>query len=758
MAAVFSLAMALTACKGSTGPAGASAVDHGSITGTVKGATGAPISAATVTTDPATVTAQTGADGTFTLTPVPIGAYTVVAEKAGYSAGGLSSVGVGAGGTVNVSLVLTVSSTTPGTLSGTIRGRKGVIAGAQICVGVAPCGTSSATGTYSLAGVAPGVVFVSASATGYLPGEIREAVFLSAGGTVTGVDVTLSGRPTDAATYVGSSRCVGCHDDTQNPGLATAWQSSAHVTAVDRTLGRLDTTGWPAAAGDCTTPNTIDAGFTATDPADATDREVWLVRYAAACTPAFAMAFDTTGDGSIDAGDTILGIAASVGGVATGAGQCGQGGILPGSAPCAADYVAGSGVTHAAGWWQQEYLFSIAAGSTPSWVTWTPPAGDGDMLVAPAAWNQRQGAWVPAPDYNPVQGMTWSTACAGCHEAGLALGLDVNGNVTSYTAKDQDIGCEKCHGPGSDHRSAGGDAQLIVNPAYLTAQAEREVCGQCHSQGVTSASPATLGFAWNASPSPAVGGGNFIPGVHTLADFLTAPVLGDPEFYWPSGFPSVDHLTYQDIEANVHANNGFEKIACSSCHGGHGASGGPSQFAKSSATGNAYVFQNNEAVLRNDVLCLSCHATFGPFGSVALEDVANYHVSASGTVLKDGTAMTPTADAQAASKSLIASAVNQHMIFTAAMPAYFDPTGAFSGMPVGRCSSCHMAKTTFTGTFFMGTDRFGRQANVMGDVSAHTFKVAMPDMSLATRGAATSWDTVMPNACGQCHMPYLVGF
>jgi Carboxypeptidase regulatory-like domain/Cytochrome c554 and c-prime len=765
VAAAF-LALGLAACTGSTGPtgpAGTPAVDHGSIAGTVKDPTGAPVAAATVSTDPATITAQTGSTGAFTLSSVPIGAYTVVASKTGYVDGKVTGVGVGAGGTVNVSLVLASVAPTTGSLSGTIQGRKGTtgvsspVAGAQVCVeGTSNCATSAASGTYTLPGVAPGFVFVSASAAGYLAGETREATFLAAGAAVPGVDVTLSGMPSASATYVGSAGCPGCHT-TITSGLVTAWQNSAHVTAVDRALGRLDVNGWPAAAANCTAPNTLDTGFTAPDPAVTTatpDREVFLVRFAPSCTPAFAMAFDTNQNGTFDATDTILPVSASVGGVATGAGQCGNGGILPASAPCAADYVA-SGSTAAAGWWQQEYLFSIAGASKPAWVTWTPPAGD--MLVLPAAWNQRSRAWIPAPDYNPVQGMTWSTACAGCHEAGLSLAFDAGGNVTSYSAKAQDIGCEKCHGPGSAHVGAAGDAQLIVNPAYLTAQSEREVCGQCHSQGVTSTSPsAALGFAWNDQAT--VGGGNFIPGVHSLADFLAAPAYGDPEFYWPSGFPSVDHLTYQDVEANVHANNQFEKIACSSCHGGHGATGGPFEFVKSSAAGDAYVFQNNDAVLRNDVLCLSCHATFGSFVSIALEDVANYHVSESGAVLKNGTAMAPSAGAEAASTSLIASTVNAHMMATAAMPAYFDPTGAVSGMPVGRCSSCHMPKTTFTGSFFMGTDPRGKQANVIGDVSAHTTKVAWPDMSIATLGAATSWDTVMPNACGSCHTAYLVGF
>jgi hypothetical protein len=375
----------------------------------------------------------------------------------------------------------------------------------------------------------------------------------------------------------------------------------------------------------------------------------------------------------------------------------------------------------------------------------------------PLAWNQRTRAWVPAPDYNTGQDGTWSKACAGCHEAGLTLAVDANGFVTRYSSASADIGCEKCHGPGSAHVSGGGDAQLIVNPRYLTAQAEREVCAQCHSQGVSSTSPAgAFGFAWNDTAT--VGGGNFIPGVHQLSDFMAGPAYGDPNFYWPYGFPSADHLTSIDFGASVHANNAYEKLTCADCHSGHGGTGGPASFQRTNAqNGDQFVFEANDAALRDDVACLGCHATHGPFSALGLPDIASYHLSVGGAVQKNGAALTVTPDAQAAAARLVASTVTAHMLDAAKMPAYFDPTGAVGAGPVGRCASCHMAKTAFTGSYFPGQDASGRTANVIGDVTAHTFVVAWPDASLATFASATSWDGVMPNACGACHRWYRFG-
>jgi len=199
-------------------------------------------------------------------------------------------------------------------------------------------------------------------------------------------------------------------------------------------------------------------------------------------------------------------------------------------------------------------------------------------------------------------------------------------------------------------------------------------------------------------------------------------------------------------------------VTCTDCHEAHSVTGGPYQFQRVNAqTGDEYAFQANDAALRNDVLCLACHATHGDFATVALEDTANYHLAQGGAVQKNGTAWTPGADVQAASTSTVATAVNAHMLTRAGMPAFFDPSGVTNGQPTGRCASCHLAKTAWTATAFPGLDANGRTANVIGDVSSHIFRVAQPQDSLATLSSAATWDAVMPNACGSCHPQFRFG-
>jgi len=303
-------------------------------------------------------------------------------------------------------------------------------------------------------------------------------------------------------------------------------------------------------------------------------------------------------------------------------------------------------------------------------VAWATSFTPTDALVMPLAWKQRTQQWVPAPDYDG----TWSKACAGCHEAGITLAADGNGYVTRYSAADRERGCEKWHGPASDH-VATFDPRYIVNPRYLTAQAAREVCAQCHSQGVSSASPAGVyGSAWN--DQSATGGGNFIPGVHQLFDFMVGPSFGDPDFYWPAGFPAADHLTATDFGASAHVSNPCWKVTCSDCHSAHSGAGGPAEFAQTDAAGDQHDFQDNAAALRDDVVCLACHAGQGAFRFLAVADAAAYPLSLGGMVLRNGAAWSASASDQETAADLVSTLVKEHMAAQSGCTAPFDPVGS----------------------------------------------------------------------------------
>ena len=91
----------------------------------------------------------------------------------------------------------------------------GAVSGATVTVeGQVVKTTTAKDGSFNLKGVKPGPVFlqVKAPSRAHLDGETLKAVPVKAGATTPGVEITLSGRPSDAASYVGMKACAACHD------------------------------------------------------------------------------------------------------------------------------------------------------------------------------------------------------------------------------------------------------------------------------------------------------------------------------------------------------------------------------------------------------------------------------------------------------------------------------------------------------------------------------------------------------------------
>jgi hypothetical protein len=64
----------------------------------------------------------------------------------------------------------------------------------------------------------------------------------------------------------------------------------------------------------------------------------------------------------------------------------------------------------------------------------------------------------------------------------------VNYNIQTKTVTEWNVGCERCHGPGSAH-VARPTAANIVNPSKLDSIHANDTCIQCHSQGQPKANP-----------------------------------------------------------------------------------------------------------------------------------------------------------------------------------------------------------------------------------------------------------------------------
>ena len=64
--------------------------------------------------------------------------------------------------------------------------------------------------------------------------------------------------------------------------------------------------------------------------------------------------------------------------------------------------------------------------------------------------------------------------CDGCHS--------VDYNIHTKKVLEWNVGCERCHGPGSDHVEHPSRGN-ILNPARMDYVEANDACIQCHSQG-----------------------------------------------------------------------------------------------------------------------------------------------------------------------------------------------------------------------------------------------------------------------------------
>ncbi len=108
-----------------------------------------------------------------------------------------------------------------------------------------------------------------------------------------------------------------------------------------------------------------------------------------------------------------------------------------------------------------------------------------DYYAEPAQWDVAKKRWLP---YHAEVGADWwvplygasnferptGPLCDGCHS--------VNYNVATKQVTEWNVGCEKCHGPGSEHVKHPLRTN-IVNPEELDYVRGNDTCIQCHSQG-----------------------------------------------------------------------------------------------------------------------------------------------------------------------------------------------------------------------------------------------------------------------------------
>jgi predicted CXXCH cytochrome family protein len=216
--------------------------------------------------------------------------------------------------------------------------------------------------------------------------------------------------------------------------------------------------------------------------------------------------------------------------------------------------------------WKQRYFTKI---------------GD-DYFPEPAQWDVTNKAW--RPYFVPKGGDWWEPfyppdnmkrptgpTCDGCHS--------VDYNIQTKQVAEWNVGCERCHGPGSahvDHATRGN----ILNPGRMDYVSASDTCIQCHSQGRPLSNPIEgKYYDWPVG---------YLVGLN-LADYwqLEDHKLGELSFtHFPEGTAHKNRMQGNDFVQSVMYRRG---VTCSDCHDVHGT--------------------KNYAQLRKPAneICLDCH-------------------------------------------------------------------------------------------------------------------------------------------------------
>lgn len=721
---------------GATGATGPAAADQGTLSGVVTDGT-SPLSGVTITLAPGGMSVGTDATGAYALANVPVGSFTLSATLANYLLGTVN-VSVAAGATTTADIVLALDPARAGSISGMIQNPNDVgLAGAVVTLeGTANTATTDASGNFTLNNVPPGPAYLTVAppSAAFLRGENRHAIFVGPGAAVTGVLIHLSGRPSDAATYMGEASCNACH-----AAMVATEANSAHHRSITDDISHVNYVGsmWPVAG----TALGVDTGVSAMNPVDGTYAEdaahrVYMCNFNGRLGMKWGSNDCTVQDASF----------IEVKGTYGGEGNGGPGEVY------------GAGVKNH-GKFKQRYLARLSDVQNAAGWTYTPAADkDRDWLILPVQVTESgtTTGFAPAPFLAGYHGNDWagrgrtfSKKCSGCHNTGLDIAWDASNYITKYQYTDLNVTCEHCHGPGSEHN---GNKLNIISARYLTAADERQMCGACHSDDDgTSASPAgAFGFAYNDAET-GIGKGIFIPGVHDLSNFIkgfgVTSANGGGFNAWPDGVHGKAHRQqYEMLKVSPHTNNPYEKMTCSSCHDAHSLFQGPKAFEADTGV----ILETPLAT--NNTLCLGCHATHGPFALVTPEDVAAIHIEGGGLATDGTNPLTFTAAETFESRLAVAAAVSIHMEERVPGMGLAPYTPNDDAMPSGRCTSCHMPKTAKSGGWATGPDAQGNSALVEGDEVSHVFDVIWPWQSsaLATPGG-TADTNIMPNSCGACH-------
>jgi predicted CXXCH cytochrome family protein len=327
--------------------------------------------------------------------------------------------------------------------------------------------------------------------------------------------------------------------------------------------------------------------------------------------------------------------------------------------------------------------------------------------ILPLQWNTDTSEWVSyhlsdwfdVPDIpkDIAKSQSWDRRCAGCHSTGTTIAFNGTSGEWVASYSELNVGCEACHGPGSDHNG---------NPDFIWRSADSQICGQCHNRGsgLEQVGGSTTGWPWAAD-------GKYYPGDDLSLYFDPVDPVNDTSRFWPNGMSKSHRQQYIDWAGTAHADAltpiatlPFAQDYCLECHS--------TDYWLAEEHGDP--LPNRTAALWS-IECVRCHTPHGTTANDAMlwkpenetcEQCHNTHGDA------------PPDEPHHPNEELIR--------------GYIVISGQ-SGDPwmqgAVTCADCHMVEVA--------------KSAITGDIPSHTFGFAHPQETI---------DNGMPNGCTSfCH-------